>query len=71
VDASLLPVPQTMTSFRIRSLASDVLSNSLFAASFELRVSASSAISLDDALRGRDPWFDYLKHMAGHEALQV
>ncbi len=71
VDASLLPVPQTMTSFRIRSLTSDVLSNSLFAASFELRVSASSAISLDDALSGRDPWFDYLKHMAGHEALQV
>ncbi|RON44034.1 hypothetical protein [Pseudomonas frederiksbergensis] len=70
-DANLLSVPQTMTSFRIRRLAMEVLSNTLFAASLGLRASAGNAISLEDAIEGRDPWADYLKGMAVHEAMAV
>lgn len=69
-DASLLNVPATVTSFRIRNLASDVLNNSLFATSLGLRISAGSAISLDDAIHGRDPWAEYLQNMAEHAMLE-
>jgi hypothetical protein len=67
---NLLSVPPTVTSFRIRSLASDVLNNSLFATSLGLRISAGSAISLDDAIHGRDPWAEYLQSMAEHAVLE-
>lgn len=70
-DASTLDVPQTMTSFRIRSLASDVLSNSLFSASLGLRLTAASTPSLEDAISGRDPWAEYLIGMTIQESPQV
>lgn len=70
-DANVLTVPQTLTSFRIRSLVSDILSNTLFAASLGLRASAGSAISLEEAISGRDPWADYLQRAASHEGIQV
>lgn len=70
-DGSVLAVPPTMTSFRIRSLAGDVLNKSLFADSLGLRASASIALSLDQAISGRDPWDEHHSHMAGHEVIEV
>lgn len=62
-------VPKTLTSPRINSLAQAIIGKSLFTDGFGLRLTAAYALRLDDALSGRDPWFDYARGVSCRQSM--
>lgn len=64
-------VPKTLTSYRIINLAQMIIGKSLFLDGFLLRLSAASAMSLDDVLSGRDLWIEHALGVTCRQSLQA